>query len=302
MRRVPWRAVTPPPDTGFPAADAADDFQRARRRQVISSFARQLGLRGGDVDVILPYDEVIEALGYLGESDVGLRMVALDAIAGTVDRSHGGFDRQFRPTSARVRGRWERIANAVRRGERMPPISVLRIGEVHFVRDGHHRVSVARALGLDQIEAYVTEVLTRVGAERSLRLADLPQKSDERLFHERVPLPERARRRIRITDAHGYGELAEAVEAWAFRAMQDRATFMDRQTAARLWFDEEYVPVIELLREAGMLGNRSETESYLTIACERYQLLRTHEWSSEVLDRLREEHPPSRRGERGEHV
>ena len=187
--------VAPRLDTGFPAADAQDDFQRVRRRQVLSRLARRVGREPGDVDVILPYDEVVAALGYVEESYVGLQTVPLDAILGTVDRAKG-FDRQFRPTTARVRARWERIANAVRRGEPMPPISLFRIGEVYFVRDGHHRVSVARALGRTEIDAYVVEVRTRVGADRTLRMDDLPKKSHERVFYERVPLPSRARGRI----------------------------------------------------------------------------------------------------------
>ena len=180
--------MSPPLDTGFPSADAQDDFQRVRRRQVMSRLARRVGREPGDVDVILPYDEVVAALGYLDEAYVGLRTVPLDAILGTVDRAKG-FDRQFRPTTARVRARWERIANAVRRGEPMPPISLFQIGEVYFVRDGHHRVSVARALGRTDIDAYVVEVRTRVGADRTLRVDDLPKKSHERLFHERSRCP-----------------------------------------------------------------------------------------------------------------
>jgi hypothetical protein len=278
-------------DTGFPGADAQDDFQRARRRQVMSQLARRLGRDSRDVDVILPFDEVVDALGRVEERYVGLQTIELDSILGTVDRAaHGGFDRQFRPTTARVRARWERIANAARRGEALPPISVYRVGDVHFVRDGHHRVSVARALGRDTIDAYVVEVVTRIGAERSLLIGDLPLKSHERLFHERVPLPARARERIAVTDPWDFGTLAEGVEAWGFRAMQDRAEFIDRRTAARLWFEEDYVPVVDMLRDAGMVGpEETETDAYMRIVGERYRLMRTHEWSEEILSRLREE-------------
>jgi hypothetical protein len=280
--------VAPRLDTGFPSSDAQDDFQRVRRRQVLSRLARRVGREPGDVDVILPYDEVVAALGYVEESYVGLQTVPLDAILGTVDRAKG-FDRQFRPTTARVRARWERIANAVRRGEPMPPISLFKIGGVYFVRDGHHRVSVARALGRTEIDAYVVEVRTRVGADRTLHMDDLPKKSHERVFYERVPLPSRARGRIAVTDAWDYGVLAEAVEAWSFRLMQDRAEFLDRPTAARLWFDEEYLPVVEMLREADMIGEGTDADAYMRVSNERYRLMRTHEWSEDVLAQIRAE-------------
>jgi hypothetical protein len=280
----------PPPDTGFPAADAQDDFGRARRRQVLSRLARRLGRESGDIDVILPFDEVVAALGRLQERYVGLETVPLDTVLGTVDRTKG-FDRQFRPTNARVRARWSNIANAVRRGEAMPPISLFRIGEVHFVRDGHHRVSVSRALGRTHIDAYVTEVVTRVGAERSLRVSDLPHKSHERLFHERVPLPPRARGRVRLSEPWAYGMLAEGVEAWAFRTMQDRAEFMDRPTAARRWFEEEYEPVVAMLHEAGLVGPSGEADAYLRVAAQRYRVMFTHAWSEEIVERLRDDPP-----------
>src|SRR6059058_541075 len=279
----------PPLPTGLSTADAQDDFLRARRRQAVSRLARFLSRERGDIDVILPFDEVVAALGRVGERDLGLHAIPLDSILGTVDR-RSGFDREFRPTTSRVRTRWERIAAAMRRGDPLPPISVYRIGEVHFVRDGHHRVSVARALGLRDIDAYVTEVVTRVGADRALRLDDLPSKDYERLFFERVPLPADARERIRLTDPYDYARLAEGVEAWGFRLLQDRAELLDRGAVARLWYEREYKPVVAMLREADMIGTGTEADAYMNVANERYRLLRTHEWSEEVLARLREAH------------
>ena len=148
-------------DTGFIRADAEYDFLRMRRRQVLSRLAGWLRREPGDVSLILPFDEVVAALGRVGERRLGRQVIPLDSIVGSVDKTRD-FDRCFRPTSGRVRQRWERLAVATRRGEPIPPIDVYRIGELHFVRDGHHRVSVAHALGLKTIEAAVTEVLTRI--------------------------------------------------------------------------------------------------------------------------------------------
>jgi hypothetical protein len=229
-------------------------------------------VRRGDLDLILPFDEVIAALGRVGERDLGTQVIPLDSIVGTVDRA-SGFDRSFRPTSSRVRTRWERIAAMMRRGESLPPIEVYRIGDAHFVRDGHHRVSVARALGMQDIEAHVVEVTTRVGASRDLTIADLPRKSHERVFRERVPLPRDKAARIKPSDKLGYGVLAEAMEAWAFRHGQERGELLDRETAAREWFDAEYAPLVETLREANELGQGTETDAYLRVGPERYDRL-----------------------------
>jgi hypothetical protein len=144
--------------TGFPDQDAQSDFSRARRGQVLRALKAKLS---GGGRPILYLDDVLKALGRVSERRLGLRSIPIDSIVGTVDRGHG-FDGEFRPTTKRVRGRWERIAGASRRGESFAPIDVFRVGTVHFVIDGHHRVSVARQLGNEVIEARVTEVITRV--------------------------------------------------------------------------------------------------------------------------------------------
>ena len=273
------------PDTGSSRVDAQAAFDRARRRAALSRLLRRLRREPDDVGVILPFEEVVAALGRTGENHVGLRVIPLDSVVGTVNRSRD-FDRGFRPTSPRVRERWERIAAAVRRGESLPPIDVYRIGDMHFVKDGHHRVSVARALDLYTIDAYVTEIQTALPAAPTIRPADLPLKSHERLFRERVPLPPGLLAEIHVSDEWRYAALAEGVEAWGFRVMQHRGEFMSREEVARSWYEEDYRPIVDLLREAGLAPPGMETEAYMRIVALRYMLLRTHEWDEETVERL----------------
>jgi hypothetical protein len=275
-----------PADTGFPRADVENDFLRARRREVLARLAHRLRREPDDVNLILPFDEVIAALGMRGERRLGLQTIPLDSIVGTVDSTRD-FDRRFRPTSGRVRERWERLALAQRRGEPIPPIDVYRVGGLHFVQDGHHRVSIAIATGARTIDAYVTEVLTVVPAAGIRRRGDLLVKDYERLFRARVPLPEQAYAKIVFADAWSYAELGEAVEAWGFRCMQDEHRFMDRSEVAARWFAEEYRPVVRMLRTADMIGSGTEAEAYQRVARERYRLIRTHEWNDEIIERLR---------------
>jgi hypothetical protein len=277
-----------PRDTGLPQADAQFDFGRARRRRALARVAAALRREPGDINVILPFDEVVEALGRRGERRLGLQTIPLDSIVGTVDRSRE-FDRAFRPTSSRVRPRWERIAEASRKGKAMPPIDVYRIGELHFVKDGHHRVSVARELGYEVIEAYVTEVITELGADKAIRLHDLALKSHQRLFYERVPLPPDAREQIKLSDEWRYAALAEAVEAWGFRWIQATGEPKSRAEVAEAWFHEEYEPVIDMLREADLVRRGTETESYMRVAHLRYLILRTHSWDDDVIEAVRRE-------------
>jgi hypothetical protein len=272
-------------DTGLPETDAQFDFGRARRRRALSRLAAALRREPSDVNVILPFDEVVEALGRRGERQLGLQTIPLDSILGTVDRSRE-FDRAFRPTSSRVRPRWERIAMAQRKGQEMPPIDVYRIGELHFVKDGHHRVSVARAQGDTAIDAHVIEVQTKIGAGRELRLRDLPLKRHERMFHERIPLPPEARSRIQLSDEWRYARLADYIEAWGFRTSHDRGHLLSRAEMAQAWFRDEYTPVVDALQEAGAGGAGTETERYLRIAMLRNLLLHNHDLSDDLVERL----------------
>jgi hypothetical protein len=271
--------------TGVPREDARVAFDRERRRRALARIVAKLRAEPDDVSSMLPFEEVVAALGRQGERDLGIELIPLDSIVGTVDRGLGEFDRDFRP-SAQARARWERIAAARRRGEAMPPIDVYRISDLHFVKDGHHRVSVARAHGDTEIEARVREVQTKVGAEQELRLRDLPLKKHEREFHERVPLPMAQRLRIVLRDEWRYAQLAMLVEAWGFRASHERGRLLSRREMAELWFREEYDPIVQALRDAGAGGEGTETERYMRLAMLRYLLLHTHEWSDAMLEQL----------------
>jgi hypothetical protein len=274
-----------------------NDFLRARRRQVLARLVQRLRREPDDVNLILPFDDVMAALGRVGERRLGLQTIRLDRIVGTVDSTRD-FDRRFRPTSNRVRERWERLALAQRRGESIPPIDVYQVGELYFVVDGHHRVSIALAMGQKVIDAYVTEIQTAVPAKGIRHRSDLLFKSYEQLFRSRVRLPPEAYTKIKVSDPWSYAELSEAVEAWGFRLMQHDHKFYDRAEASQRWFAEEYIPVVRILRAADLIGNNTDAEAYLIIATERYRLIRTHEWNDEVIEELQRQFRSPRRRSR----
>ncbi len=275
-------------DSGSPRVDAESDFLRARRHQVLSALAARLRNDTDDVVQSMSFDEVVEALGRRGEHYVGTKVIPLDSIVGSVDKVKD-FDRRFRPTSTRSRERWERLARANRTGEVIPPIDVYRVGDQYYVRDGHHRVSVARSLGVKLIEARVTAVdtfLRPVGIEGR---GDLELKHWRRLMLERVPFTGEARAAVAFDDPFDYGYLAETVEAWATRTMHAEGTYMDKQTMADRWYAEEFRPVVDMIEEAGVRGaDERPAAAYLRVAGERYRLIREHEWNAEVLEAVRQ--------------
>jgi hypothetical protein len=279
--------------TGQPREDAKIAFDRERRRRALSRLAARMRFEADDVSHMLGFEEVVSALGATSRTSIGEQVIPLDQIVGTVDRRRGDFDRSFRP-SPNTRGRWERIAEARKRGEAMPPIDVFQIGDLYFVQDGHHRVSVARAMGDKDINANVVQVRTKLGgADRSLQLRDLPLKAHERVFHERVPLPPAARERIQLSDEWRYAQLATLIESWGYRVGLERERLLPRAEMAMLWFRDEYEPMVDMLREAGLGGGGTETERYLRVTMLRFLLLQRWDWTEELAEKLSSEisHP-----------
>ena len=136
---------------------ALADFERARHRATLHGALAALAHRPND---LLSYHEARRAVGSAAERYRGVRAVPVERIVGSLDRV-GDFDRDFRPRRPGVAARWQSIARAHRAGTPLPAVRLYQLGNDYFVEDGHHRVSVARALGQAFIDAEVVEVALR---------------------------------------------------------------------------------------------------------------------------------------------
>jgi hypothetical protein len=146
--------------TGSTLMDAERAFTRAARGRRRAALARRLHLRRSPADDgrLCVYGEPQVPRASTSAARRGIRAIPIDAISGTLEPSRAAmFDRCFRP-AARARSRWERVWLAEQHGAVMPPISVVQVGESYAVRDGHHRVSVAKARGALSIDASVDAV------------------------------------------------------------------------------------------------------------------------------------------------
>jgi hypothetical protein len=144
-------------ETGNLMIDAQTAFARSqwrRRRARAAGWVR----RRADLTRLEHIERTLGSVPPSRRRHVGLAAVPLCSIVGTVEAAKARrFDSSFRPPPS-SRLRWERLWMAARRGESLPPISVYRVGDRHYVDDGHHRVSVARSLGMAAIDADVTEL------------------------------------------------------------------------------------------------------------------------------------------------
>ena len=139
--------------------DAERAFARAARGRRMASVARRLHLRRAPADGgrLCVYGEP-RVPRQTASGRLGIRAIPIAAISGTLEPSRAAlFDRCFRP-AAGARTRWERVWLAEHHGVVLPPISVIQVGDSYAVRDGHHRVSVAKARGALSIDASIDAV------------------------------------------------------------------------------------------------------------------------------------------------
>jgi len=137
---------------------------------------------------LLSLESVLDGKEVVPCHDAGLQVVAIDRILGSEGRAHD-FDCGFNPLHDLTRDRWLAVASAMQRGQALPPVCLIQVAGRYFVRDGHHRISVARALGQETIAAHVVVWRTE---ERS-GCGQIAQKTSSRQGGSRAPACSRAR-------------------------------------------------------------------------------------------------------------
>ena len=136
------------------------DFTRARRRAYLHRMKARLR-KDLACNRLLSFDEVKGSLGAFNQVYLGVRVVPVKKIVGSLNR-YGDFDRTFLPARASLETKWKRIDRAYHRREELPSVSLYKIGASYFVVDGNHRVSVARYQGVEMIDAEVIEIRSRM--------------------------------------------------------------------------------------------------------------------------------------------
>lgn len=220
-----------------------------------------------DVEPLLRLDEALAVLGRCPHHPQGLARreadtVPVASIVGTLARGED-FDRLFRPLNPALRDRRERLARAGAAG--LSPVSLVRVGELYFVDDGHHRISIARARAQLAVDALVRSVCTVAFACACLTQTDLQVKAAERRFLECVPLPDPALRDVWLDDPADYEVLAAAAHRWSAQhgstAVAEDEGALDPAVAAAWWRHH----VVPLAHRNGCDGAGSIAAAYLCI-------------------------------------
>ncbi len=259
---------------------AVSDFHRARQQAALQEIVARP--TGKSIE-LLSYDEVYRKLRPTGRADRGLREIPLDAIVGTMGR-YTDFTRTFLPRHDRDEGRWASVKAIVDETaiDALPPIEVYQIGEAYFVQDGHHRVSVARQEGLTHILAHVIEVRTQVPLSPDIQPDELIWKSEYAAFLESTrldQLPPEADLSVSVPGQ--YTRLENHVEVHRYFKEMEQGRDIPYDEAVGLWYDEVYLPVVQVIREQGILRyfpQRTETDLYVWVSEHRAALQREFGW------------------------
>ncbi len=261
---------------------AIQDFKRARKQAAVQQLMARLT---GKSTELLAYNYVHPHLGEANTIERGLQEIPLDAIVGSMSR-YDDFTRDFLPKKDSDQERWARVKTAVLNMRGMEPIDVYQIGEVYFVSDGHHRVSVAKQLGTRTISARVIEIKTRAPLAIDDDLDEVICKARHVEFLEKTKLDKlRPETNILLTLCDHYHVLLAQIEAHQRQLATEYQRDVSDQEAVTQWHDHVYQPIANIIREQGVLQSfpeRTETDLYLLCVEHRDELVHLLGWHVDI--------------------
>jgi len=248
------------------------DFDRARQRAFLHDLVALFARRRND---LIPYHELRRRLSPEGESYRGYQTVPVKQIVGSMDRFQD-FDRAFLPRQRHTAGRWQSIDRAYYEDTSLPPIQLYQVGDVYFVKDGNHRVSVAREKGQEFIDAEVIEGHTRAPLYATMRPDELLLQAEYAEFLRRTNLDRlRPDHDIRPTALGRYDEIWEQIEGHRDWLASIRGEPVATDAAVIDWYEHIYCPIVTVARERGVMErfpNRTEADVYLWVMRHRHEL------------------------------
>ncbi|SRR6266545_1729358 len=248
------------------------DFERARFKAFLNRVRSVISRRP---TTLLSYDEVKEKLRIGGPIYRGVQTIRVDEIVGSLNRYHQ-FDRAFLPTQNETSNRWQSVDRAFYEDVNLPPILLYKVGQVYFVVDGHHRVSVAREQGQEFIEAEVRECSTRVNITPDLKMEDLEILGNKVDFLERTALDDiRPDAHIRLTIPDGFDRMLEHIAVHRYFMGLDLKRDISDREAVDHWYETVYLPIVKVIRKSKILKEfpgKTEADLYLWVLDHQHYL------------------------------
>lgn len=260
---------------------AYQDFDRVYRR----AFWRKIrAWLTGTSNELLPYYEVREQLPFSGQRDLGMQTIPVDKIVGSVGR-YQDFDRIFLPTQRHTSQRWVSIRTAHYEEKPLPPIEAYKIGDVYFVRDGNHRVSVARERDQSFIDAYITEIDVPIQLTPETELDDLVRQKEYAQFMAQTGLAKlRPDVNLELTLSGEYGRILNHIQTHRYYLGLEEKRDVLWSEAVASWYDNVYLPLVAAILEHDLdraFPKNTVTDLYWWVS--EYQWLLRESYAGEDL-------------------
>ena len=230
---------------------AETEAERLERRAKLHELLHRLR---GEPNVLLPFHQAL-ALRPRGERHLGLRTIEVDKVVGSVDR-YEDFDHRFLPKTPHTLERWKRLRALQLAGAEFPPIEVYQVGEAYFVKDGNHRVALAKATGQKFIDAHVIALDVPVPIEPGDTPKDLLLKAEYAHFLEKTRLKDLVpgAEEIRFTALGRYDRLLDHIATRRYFKGLEEGREISWEEAVVDWYENHYKPTVEAIRRLGLPG------------------------------------------------
>jgi hypothetical protein len=249
-------------------SQAREDFNKARSKATITSILNALT---PEKQHLLSLEDVRNVLKPKSETYKGMQTVDIDKIVGSEGR-YKDFNSAFLPKRDFIRGRWESIDRAHLSDVILPPIKLYEIGGVYFVRDGNHRVSVAKSQGVMAIDAEVIELDTELKLEAGMTWSDLKwlviDYEKDQVYKETDIGKIINKREIHFTETGRWIELLRHIQGHKYFLNQDKDEEIPFTEAARSWYENLYLPIVDIIFQENILARfpgRSFGDLYMWI-------------------------------------
>jgi hypothetical protein len=228
---------------------ASQDFNKARNRALLSRIQNFMNT---ERDSLLSFYDVKKILKPKNEVYRGMKTVPIKLIVGSEGR-YRDFNKYFLPRSEFLRARWERVDKAQIRDIPLPAIQLYEIGGAYFVRDGNHRVSVARAQGVEEIDAEVTSLSTEIIITPSMTAEELKEaviNYEKKLFYEKTQFGElTGDDNLVFTQPGRYDEIYNHIMVHKYYLNQNRNEEIPFAEALVSWYRNVYLPIVKIIND-----------------------------------------------------
>jgi hypothetical protein len=247
---------------------AREDFGRARKKEIVGRILNMLNSRK---DEMLSLGDVRSLLKPESEHYKGMHAVSLRKIVGSEGR-YQDFNRAFLPRHDKLMSRWTRVDVAHYQNVNLPPIKLFEIGGMYFVRDGNHRVSVAKAKGAEFIDAEVISLESEIALHPDMGLEELKAaviNFEKKRFFQETRLAElRPGCCLEFTEVGRYDEILNHIRVHKWYKNMNKSDEIPFSEAVVSWYDEVYVPIVRVIQEVKLLSRfprATESDLYVFI-------------------------------------